>query len=193
MSLRNVSNLFAVNGKSHPDRRLAVWDIRSFKKPIFTSPRIPTLYPETNAMFSPDEKLIVTGAAAPKTDSVVGRGALMFLRREGLDVEKKVDFEVNETVVKVVWHSKINQVRLVLVVMLDRASQLTHPNHRFSAAYRQVEFACSTLRIHPPTGPSFCSTNLERKRLSNLTRLLCYNLTSLLPTRCPCSGMTSTG
>ncbi|KAG8999402.1 hypothetical protein FRB94_006182 [Tulasnella sp. JGI-2019a] len=87
-----------------------LWDVRSFKKPIFTSPKIPTLYPETNAAFSPDEKFIVTGSSASKTEGGPGRGGLVFLRRDGLDIEKQVDFDVNETVVKVVWHSKINQI-----------------------------------------------------------------------------------
>ncbi|KAG8879811.1 hypothetical protein FRB97_001381 [Tulasnella sp. 331] len=108
------SVVFSVDGRTvltrGNDDFAKLWDVRSFKKPIFTSPKIPTLYPETNAAFSPDEKFIVTGSAASKTEGGVGRGGLMFLRRDGLDVEKQVDFEVNETVVKVVWHSKINQI-----------------------------------------------------------------------------------
>ena len=87
-----------------------MWDIRSFKKPIFTSPKIPTLYPETNAVFSPDEKYIVTGSAAGRTEGALGKGGLLFLRRDGLDIEKSVDFDAGESVVRVVWHSKINQV-----------------------------------------------------------------------------------
>lgn len=87
-----------------------VWDIRSFRKPVFTSPKIATLYPETNAVFSPDEKFIVTGAAAGRTEGALGRGGLVILRRDGLDIEKRVEFEAGETVVRVLWHSKINQV-----------------------------------------------------------------------------------
>jgi len=61
-------------------------------------------------MFSPDEKYIVTGGAAVKSATGRGRGSLVFLRRDGLDVEKQIDFDEGETCVKVFWHSKINQV-----------------------------------------------------------------------------------
>lgn len=70
-----------------------------------------TLYPETNAVFSPDEKYIITGTAAGRTEGGMGRGGLVFLRKDGLDVEKSLDFAPGESVVRVVWHPKINQVR----------------------------------------------------------------------------------
>ena len=65
-----------------------------------------TLYPTTNAVFSPDEKHIVTGCG-----SIVkgGKGRLLFLRRDDLEVAQEL--EMDSTPVKVVWHSKINQVR----------------------------------------------------------------------------------
>lgn len=33
------------------------------------------------------------------------------MRRDGLEIERRVDFGPNETPVRVLWHSKINQVR----------------------------------------------------------------------------------
>ncbi|KAG8917056.1 hypothetical protein FRC00_014102, partial [Tulasnella sp. 408] len=74
------------------DEYTKLWDVRSFKKPVFTSPKIMTLYPETNAVFSPDEKYIITGTAAGRTEGGMGRGGLVFLRKDGLDVEKSLDF-----------------------------------------------------------------------------------------------------
>ena len=65
-----------------------------------------TLYPNTNAIFSPDEKYIVTGAGATAKGQ---HGKLMFLNRSGLEVTKEL--QVDSTPVKVFWHSKINQVR----------------------------------------------------------------------------------
>lgn len=82
-----------------------VWDLRNFKKPVSIRSDLPTLYPNTNAVFSPDEKTIITGSGAR---SKGGRGQLMFLDRDGLDVVKAL--EVDATPVKVFWHSKINQV-----------------------------------------------------------------------------------
>ena len=82
-----------------------MWDIRSFKKPLVTRSEVGTLYPHTNAVFSPDDKFVVTGAAAT---SKGGKGKLLFLEKNGLEVAKQL--EVDSTPVKVVWHSKINQV-----------------------------------------------------------------------------------
>ena len=65
-----------------------------------------TLYPQTNAIFSPDDKYVVTGAASTTKG---GKGQLLFLSKANLEVVKTL--EVNSTPVKVVWHSKINQVR----------------------------------------------------------------------------------
>jgi hypothetical protein len=69
------------------------------------------LYPSTNAIFSPDNKYVVTGAGSSE-----GRrnGALLFLSRQDLEVEKQLD--VGATPVVVQWHPKINQVRSVLIV-----------------------------------------------------------------------------
>lgn len=64
-----------------------------------------TLYPGTNAVFSPDEKYVVTGAGAT---SKGGEGRLLFLSRTDLSVVKELGMEA--TPVKVVWHSRINQI-----------------------------------------------------------------------------------
>lgn len=82
-----------------------VWDLRSFKKPLASRSKITTLYPNTNAMFSPDDKFVITGSAAT---SKGGKGKLLFMEKNSLDVVKTL--EVDSTPVKVFWHSKINQV-----------------------------------------------------------------------------------
>ena len=84
----------------------AVWDLRAFKKPLATRSNLATLYPTTNAIFSPDEKYILTGAGAAAKG---GKGRLMFLEKDSLESVKEL--EVDTTPVKVLWHSKINQVR----------------------------------------------------------------------------------
>lgn len=56
-------------------------------------------------MFSPDDKYVITGSGAT---SKGGRGKLLFLEKNSLDVVKAL--EVDSTPVKVFWHSKINQV-----------------------------------------------------------------------------------
>lgn len=56
-------------------------------------------------MFSPDEKYILTGTGASAKGA---RGKLILLNRECLSVVKEIDMDT--TPVKVVWHSKINQI-----------------------------------------------------------------------------------
>lgn len=66
-----------------------------------------TLYPNTNAVFSPDDKYVVTGGGSSTKG---GSGRLLFLKKETLEEVKSL--VVDSTPVKVVWHTKINQVRL---------------------------------------------------------------------------------
>ena len=87
----------------------AVWDLRSIRKPLAVRSNVTTLYPTTNAVFSPDEKFVVTGCGASEKG---GRGRLLFLRRENLDIEREIEMDANP--VRVVWHPKINQVCIVI-------------------------------------------------------------------------------
>jgi len=83
-----------------------VWDLRSFKKPLSTRSGLGTLYPGTNAIFSPDDKYVISGAAAT---SKGGKGKLMVLNKGDLS-EVVRELVVDSTPVKVLWHSKINQI-----------------------------------------------------------------------------------
>jgi len=68
-----------------------------------------TLYPTTNAVFSPDDKFVITGAGATTKG---GQGRLMFLKKDTLEEVKSL--AVDATPVKVAWHSKINQACFIL-------------------------------------------------------------------------------
>lgn len=46
------------------DGTLKLWDLRSFKKPLGAWDNLPANYPTTNVVFSPDERLLLTGTAA---------------------------------------------------------------------------------------------------------------------------------
>lgn len=71
-----------------------------------------TLYPQTNAIFSPDDKYVVTGVGA---SSKGGHGKLMFMSKDSLEIVKEL--VVDSSPVKVVWHSKINQVGQFYLVL----------------------------------------------------------------------------
>lgn len=109
----------------------SVWDLRAFKKPLATRSEVTTLYPATNAIFSPDDKYVLTGAGATSKGD---KGRLMFLRKDTLESVKEL--EVDTTPVKVFWHSKINQVcftplrpqLLLTLVSIDRNRSCEWPN-----------------------------------------------------------------
>jgi WD40 repeat protein len=121
-------------------RTKTVWDLRSFKKPLVTRSNIVTLYPTTNATFSPDEKHIVTGCGSAVKG---GKGKLLFLRRDDLEIAQEI--EMDSTPVKVVWHPKINQVCL-MVHFFDPIAMITsYSTRRLSDFDRACERADNVL------------------------------------------------
>lgn len=75
-----------------------VWDVKAFKKPLYTATDLPSLNPETNIIFSPDGRYLLTGTAGAHAGVLVGTaeeekareavgaggGKVVVLRREGL-------------------------------------------------------------------------------------------------------------
>ncbi|PVG01931.1 transcription factor [Serendipita vermifera] len=90
------------------DDTVKTWDIRSFKKPLYTAGGLTNLYPGMNAIWSPDEKYVVVGSGTPPKGGKAAGGKLSFLKREGLTVADEI--EMTSCIVKILWHSKINQI-----------------------------------------------------------------------------------
>ena len=63
------------------------------------------IYPETNITYSPDGKSILTGLPGKKGM----KGSVVFLSVEDLSEQRRIPIGEG-TVVRVLWHSKINQV-----------------------------------------------------------------------------------
>ncbi|EIN13578.1 transcription factor [Punctularia strigosozonata HHB-11173 SS5] len=103
------SVVFSVDGRTiltrGGDDTVKLWDVRAFKKPLAVRDNLPNLYQTTNAIFSPDDKHVLTGAGAT---SKGGQGKLVFLTKDGLEPVKEL--LVGTTPVRVVWHPKINQI-----------------------------------------------------------------------------------
>lgn len=88
------------------------------RRPLFTATDLPNLYPETNIVFSPDERTVMTGVGATKDGSQ--GGAIVVLNREGLSSNRRIDIGKG-SVVKVAWHSRINQVSAIRLVFASPA------------------------------------------------------------------------
>lgn len=88
------------------DDTMKLWDIRNFQKPLHNRSDLPAIAPEHNAVFSPDERIVVTGTASRKE----GAGKLIFLRRDDFSLVRELDLVPGNSAIKVLWNPKINQV-----------------------------------------------------------------------------------
>ncbi|KAJ3065303.1 hypothetical protein HDU98_011328 [Podochytrium sp. JEL0797] len=88
------------------DDTLKLWDIRAFRKPVATVTNLPSFYEESNAIFSPNNRTVVTGVSVKKDE---GNGCLMFYDKTDLSEVKKVEVGKG-SVVRVLWNGKINQI-----------------------------------------------------------------------------------
>jgi hypothetical protein len=90
------------------DDTLKLWDMRAFKKPVGIVSDLPSLFEEANAIFSPDNKHIITGTCVKKGQ---GEGRLCFFDRAAPGLSKaRDDVMIQGSVIRVLWHSRINQV-----------------------------------------------------------------------------------
>ena len=92
------------------DDTVKQWDLRSFRQPVAVAQNLISYYNVTDCIFSPDEKLILTGTSVKKDQ---GNGRLVFLERDTLQVADELEFE-NNCVVSILWHQKINQIMVGL-------------------------------------------------------------------------------
>ncbi|CAG8766452.1 1414_t:CDS:10, partial [Gigaspora rosea] len=65
------------------DDCVKVWDVRNFKSAVAQAKELPSFNAETNVIFSPDERMIITGTATKKGE---GYGKLVMMDRESLEI-----------------------------------------------------------------------------------------------------------
>ncbi|RHZ71872.1 hypothetical protein Glove_251g43 [Diversispora epigaea] len=88
------------------DDCVKVWDVRNFKSPISHAQNLTTFNVETNVIFSPDERMIITGVAVKKGE---GYGKLVMMDRNSLEIVRTMSI-TKSSVIRVLWHSRINQI-----------------------------------------------------------------------------------
>ncbi|GAA5970824.1 hypothetical protein JCM3765_005577 [Sporobolomyces pararoseus] len=112
------------------DGTVTLWNPKSLKKPLSTITSLPSLNSETSLTFSPDGKYLLTGTAGSKAGVLPGnaeeakaaelekelgqrKGQVVVISVDGEkgEMEVKEKIEISEfSVIKVLWHPKINQI-----------------------------------------------------------------------------------
>lgn len=79
--------------------------MRKFKAPVHVWEDLPAMHPTTQAGYSPDECLILTGISAGRDGS---GGALAFFDAQSKRLVRRIGMP--SSVVAVQWHAKLNQI-----------------------------------------------------------------------------------
>ncbi|XP_063900678.1 WD repeat-containing protein 70-like [Zophobas morio] len=88
------------------DDTMKLWDVRSFQKPLHVFNDLENAFTNTDCLFSPDDKVVVTGTSVRKGK---GNGRIVFYDK--LTFENICELKVKETsAVSILWHPKLNQL-----------------------------------------------------------------------------------
>lgn len=88
------------------DETLKLWDMRALKKPLHSFGGLFSRYDTTDATFSPDDSMIVTGESLEKDKDVAN---LYFFDTKTFQEVNRIPV-TNSHIVKTVWHPKLNQI-----------------------------------------------------------------------------------
>ncbi|CDR49463.1 RHTO0S27e00210g1_1 [Rhodotorula toruloides] len=108
------------------DGTLKLWNPKALKKPLAVATSLPSLNSETNAVFSPDSRYVLTGTAGARAgvlaggveeerakelekEGGMGAGRVMVFATDGLQLVRAIDISPF-SVVRVLWHPRINQI-----------------------------------------------------------------------------------
>merc|ERR1712059_233615 len=88
------------------DETMKLWDLRSFKKPVNVAEGLFSRFDQTDVLFSPDDKLVVTGTSMNKGDK---GGKLVFFDKDTFQKAFEMTVEGSH-VIRLTWHPKLNQI-----------------------------------------------------------------------------------
>ncbi|CAL8086980.1 unnamed protein product [Calicophoron daubneyi] len=95
-------------GSRATDDTLKLWDARALSKgPVFILRDLPVIFNQCELTFSPNDHIVATAVCAPRADPKGGRVA--FYRRDNFKPLGTINSE-HGSVVRVVWHHRLNQV-----------------------------------------------------------------------------------
>ena len=91
------------------DGTMKIWDTRLMMQPKKVFDNLPNDFPNTDAIFSPDEQVILTCTSSRQAKSAAERGNLVFVNRVTLEIANQVSVSQG-SLTRLLWHPKLNQV-----------------------------------------------------------------------------------
>lgn len=90
------------------DETCKLWDTRQTKQPLGSRSNLPTNHSGMDCSFSPDDRFIMTGLSASKSDA----GCLLLLDsfKEDLETKESLGEQRENSVIRSRWHPKINHL-----------------------------------------------------------------------------------
>ncbi|XP_071952498.1 WD repeat-containing protein 70-like [Antedon mediterranea] len=142
-------------GSRGGDDTLKLWDIRNFRKPVNVATDLSSFYTMTDCMFSPDNKMLITGISVRKDE---GYGKLLFYDKDTFDKVSEIQV-TNSSVVRCLWHPKLNQI--VVGCANGQVKMYYHPDKSHKGAklclvkkkrkVKELEFVANQHVITPHT------------------------------------------
>lgn len=90
------------------DDTCKLWDTRQVKQPLCSRTNMPAGYSNMDCTFSPDDKFVMTGLSATKSES--GRLLLLDTSSQSLETKESFGEHCETSVIRSRWHPKINHL-----------------------------------------------------------------------------------
>lgn len=88
------------------DETMKLWDMRALKKPLHVFDSLFSRYETTDAIFSPDDSMVLTGESLNKGEEF---SHLYFYDTKTFELVNKIPVSKSH-VIKTLWHPKLNQI-----------------------------------------------------------------------------------
>lgn len=88
------------------DDSLKLWDLRTFKNPLYVAKDLFSRYDSTDCLFSPDDSMVVTGESLARGQKM---GRCLFYDTKNFELVHEIPV-TNSHVIKTLWHPKLNQI-----------------------------------------------------------------------------------
>ncbi|CAL4143095.1 unnamed protein product, partial [Meganyctiphanes norvegica] len=88
------------------DDTLKLWDIRNYKEPVHVKKELFNRFSNTDALFSPNDQLVVTGTSLDRGDKA---GKIVMLDRSSFNIVHEMDVGTSH-VCRINWHPRLNQL-----------------------------------------------------------------------------------